>query len=163
MRNHYVLLSASLFVLVGCGGSHASRQDTTNTRGCSSLTADDVERVANRAPHKLDLNPPATEHIRCSTVFFAGENELIVSVTEQAGGANKLRRLRARKVAEAGAASVRPVSGFGEGAFLAQGRIISFRRGQTVATLETGYSSSGKKLLTLAQLERLAKVVEPRL
>jgi hypothetical protein len=161
MRNHYALLAASLFVLAGCGGSHSSRQETS-TRGCSSLAADDVEQVANRTPHKLDLNPPRTEHIRCSTVFFAGQNELIVSVTEREGGAKALRRFRARKVAEAGAASVRPASGLGGGAFIAQGRIISFRRGETVVTLETGYSSSGKKLLTLAQLERLAQIVGPR-
>ena len=162
MRNHYAVLAASLFVLAGCGGSHSSGQGTPKTRGCSSLTADDVERVANTTPHKLDLNPPRTD-IRCSTVFFAGQNELIVSVTEREGGAKGLRRLRARKVAEGGAASVSPASGLGEGAFVAQGRIVSFRRGETVVTLETGYSSSGRKLLSLAQLERLARIVEPRL
>jgi hypothetical protein len=163
MRNHFALLAASVFVLAGCSGSHGSRQGVPKTRGCSSLTADDVERVANTTPHKLDLNPSPTENIRCSTVFFAGQNELIVSVTEREGGAKGLRRLRARKVAEVGAASVRPASGLGQGAFVAQGRIISFRKGETVVTLETGYSSSGRKLLTLTQLERLAQIVGPHL
>jgi hypothetical protein len=164
MRKHYAILVASVLVLAGsgCGGSKSSR-NTPMTRGCTSLTVEDVARVASRTPRKVDLNPSPTEQIRCSTVFFAGPSELIVAVTEQDGGAKALRRLRATKVAQRGAASVRPAPSFGEGAFTAQGRLIIFRRGERVVTLETGYATSGKKVLTLAQLQRLAHIVEPRL
>jgi hypothetical protein len=159
MRVHHALLVATLLVLAGCGGSAEKDRAGPKTRGCSTLTAADVAQVFGRTPNKLDLNPPPLERVRCSTAFYGGPNEFVVTITERSGGAKTLRRLRARR----SAATVRPAPRLGESAFVAQGRLVGFRRGDSVVTLETGYNESDKLVLTVAQLERLAQIVRQRL
>jgi hypothetical protein len=159
MRFSHAILAVLLLAVAGCGGGKAQ----PTTRGCSSLTAADIERITGSAPHELKLNPTASARVRCSTVFFAGATQLVVSITERDGGAKALSRLRAMKIAERGRASVRPAVGLGDGAFLAEKRILGFRQGDRVVTLETGFDKQGKRLLTAAQLVQLAHVIAPRL
>jgi hypothetical protein len=161
---------AGIFVavvaLAGCNGSDDGGKKTSNgfaqAQGCSTLKAADVEEITGTKPSKRDLAPAAEENARCSSVFFEGGTELVVSVAERDGDAQTLKRLRDAEVTAHGAGSVRPASALGDGAFISQNRVVGFQRAGTVVTLETGYR--GRQLiLSVAELERLARVVAQRL
>jgi hypothetical protein len=161
MRRPFAIVVACALVLAGCDGSDENDSASPEARGCSVLTADDVARVAGRTPFRRDLAPEQAARTRCSTAFFAGGSELVVSITEHTG-TRALQRLRAAQLAEHGAASVRPVPSLGKGAFVADKRILAFRRGESVVVLETGFSGR-RRILTVAQLERLARLAAERL
>jgi len=160
---HAVIFAAAILALVGCGSS--SEPKTTSggfpqARGCSTLTATDVARVIGKRPSRRDLAPPPEDNARCSSAFFLGGTELVISITERAGDGQTLKRVRAAAVKDG--ASVRPAPGLGDGAFVAGRRVLGFQRAGSVVTLETGYS--GRRLiLTVAQLERLARLAAQRL
>jgi hypothetical protein len=160
------VISAAVLVLVGCSSSSDGNKTTSNgfakAQGCSTLTAADVAQVTRTKPSKRDLAPPPDAKVRCSSAFFEGGTELVVSITERDGDTRTLKRLRAAEVSANGAGSVRPASDLGEGAFISEKRVAGFQRAGTVVTLETGYS--GRRLiLTVAELERLARLVAQRL
>jgi hypothetical protein len=97
-------------------------------------------------------------------MFFGGPGDIVVVITERIGGENTLKSIRAASAAQLGATHVRPVARLGPGAFVARRRILAFRRGRWVVILETGYSStSHAPVLSVAELERLARVVSGRL
>jgi hypothetical protein len=95
-------------------------------------------------------------------VFFRGATELVVSITERDGDARTVKRLRAAEVTAHGPRSVRPAFDLGEGAFISEKRVVGFQRAGTVVTLETGYSGR-RRILTVAELKRLAHLVAQRL
>ena len=164
MRMRAALILLLALALTACGGSGGKKKPPSGgfaeARGCSTLTVADVERLTGKTARKRDLAP--APEIRCSSVFFRGGSELVVALTERDGDAQTLKRLRAEKIQEAGATSAQPVSGFGEGAFVAAKRILGFRKGDSVVTLETGYS--GRQLmLRVSELERIAQLVAGRL
>jgi len=166
VRIRQTLILAAVLALAGCNGSDGDNNKTTATgfakaRGCSSLTAADVAEVTGEKPNKRDL-ASSEEGVRCSTAFFRAATELVVSITERDGDARALKRLRAAQVAEHGAGAVRPASGLGEGAFVANKRTLGFQRGDSVVILETGYA--GRRLvLTASQLEEIARMAAQRL
>jgi hypothetical protein len=159
MRLSHAILVLALLTVAGCGDDKSEPA----TRGCSSLTTADIKQITGAAPRELKLNPTESADVRCSTAFFSGATALVVGITERDGGARALSRLRAMLVAEHGRASVRPAAGLGEGAFIVEKRILSFRQGDRVVTLETGFDSNGTRLLTPAQLVQLAHVIARRL
>src|SRR5437773_360330 len=82
--------------------------------------------------------------------------------TRPAGGASALARLRRAQAAQYG--RLERLAAPGDGAYAVGGRIVGFRQGDTVVTLETGYATTGNgTVLTVAQLERLARAVAARL
>lgn len=156
----HALILAAAFALAGCGGSGDKGATTgfAKARGCSTLTESDVAKVTGTKANKRDLAPPPEERARCSTAFFRGGTELVVSVTERGGGTPTLNRVRAALAK----GTPQRATGLGEDAFLINRRILGFRRGDDVVVLETGFS--GRRLiLTVAQLQRLARLVAERL
>jgi hypothetical protein len=152
-----VVAFGSTLVLAGCNGSDGGRNAGRSTHGCSGLTAADIAQLTGEMPQKRDLNPPEGSGIRCSTVFAGAGGSLVLAVTEWDGDAKTLHRVRSTYVTRLGTGSVQSVPGLGQGAFVVRKRVLGFRRGATVTILETGYDSSGRRVLTLAQLKRLAQ------
>jgi hypothetical protein len=162
MRMRHALILTAAFALVGCGGSGDKGATTgfAKARGCSTLTESDVAKVTGTKANKLDLAPPPEERARCSTAFFRGGTELVVSITERDGGTPTLNRVRAALAKVEG--TPQRATAPGEDAFLINRRILGFRRGDDVVVLETGFS--GRRLiLTVGQLQRLARLVAQRL
>lgn len=160
---HAFIFAATILALAGCGSSNERKTTSggfAQARGCSTLTDTDVARVIGKRPAKRDLAPPPEDNVRCSSAFFLGGTELVVSITERAGDGGTLKRLRAAAAKDG--ASVRGASGLGDGAFVAGRRVLGFQRAGSVVTLETGYT--GRRLiLKVAELERLARLVAQRL
>jgi hypothetical protein len=163
MRGRRAALLACALLCAACDGSDKESQDGSGgfpaPRGCSTLTAADIQQVTGRRASRRDLAPSPEDPFRCSSGFFAGGSELVVGIKMWDGGARRLRRLR-RELTRSYGRSSSP-SGLGDDAFAAGGRIIGFRRRDAVIMLETGYS--GRKLiLRLGELERLARLVAGR-
>jgi hypothetical protein len=159
----WVMLSA----VAGCATALASTGTApparSQVRGCSSLTVSEVSRVARIPVRKQALTPPERQ-VRCSTAFFGGFGDVVLVIAERLGGEKTLNRLRAVQAGQSGASMVRPVVGLGRGAFVFRQRLLAFRRGARVVTLETGYSTTGgEPVLSVVQLERLARIVLQRL
>jgi hypothetical protein len=157
------VLGLALGALAGGAAAFASPQSTPSARlqvrGCLSLTVADVSRVVRISVKKQDLAPPDRQ-IRCSSVFFGGLGDVVVVIAERLGGGKTLDRLRRIQAGETGAAALQSVVGLGTDAFVFRRRLLAFRRGTRVVTLETGYSTSGHEpVLSVAQLERLGRIV----
>lgn len=133
-------------------------------RGCRTLRAADVRRFAQINLLTRDLASQPDQRIHCSTMFYGGVGDVVLVITERTGGTRLLNRARRRDVVQLGTKSVRSLAALGPGAYLVQQRILSFRHGKWVVTLETGYSTSTHvPVLTVPQLEQLARIVIRRL
>ncbi len=157
----------------GCGGgTQASATAPSLTpsverpqhHGCTFLDPGDVVQVTGGdEPKQIDLAPPRGSDQICATAFAGGDGSLVVAVSERKGGGARLRALRQAAIEQFGARSVRDVPALGPGAFVVRARSLTFRRGDRVATVETGYDARGKLALTGAELARLASTVADRL
>jgi hypothetical protein len=158
---------ASMLIVAGCGGGgrespSASSAAQRTARGCAFVDPEDVARVAGAASvERRDL--AGYEGVVCSSAFAGGAGELVASVTELEGGAEAMKRLRAAKTAELGAASVRTEAGLGGEAFLARKRYLAFRHDDRIVVLEAGYDPQGRLTLSVPQLGRLARLIAGRL
>jgi hypothetical protein len=166
-RGAIPVLGLAVGALAGAGTAVASTdaapQAVATTRGCSWLTVPDVSRVARISVKRQDLAPP-DKQIRCSTAFYGGVGDVIAVIAVRFGNDATLRRLRSVQSGQAGATVVRPVTGFGTGAFVVRQRYLAFRVGIRVVSLETSYSTTtGQLILTVAQLEQLARTVSQRI
>ena len=166
MRVRLAVIVVAVVAVAGCNGSDDGSKKTSDgfaqAQGCSTLNASDVAEITGNKPTKRDLAPPPEEKARCSSAFFEGGTELVISITEREGDARTLKRLRAAEVTAHGPRSVRAASDLGGGAFISQNRVVGFEHAGTVVTLETGYR--GRRLiLSIAQLKRLARLVAQRL
>jgi len=171
------LLAAALLVC-GCGGGGSSGHTTSvgdattspppqttgptgpPSRRCGGLSSATVARIAGLASVTAQaLAPDPRDKQACGTIFIDGTGSLVVQVTARPGGATDLRQA-ARVAAASGGASplhVRSLAGLGSGAFIAGKRVIGFRRGGRVITVQTGYDRSGRLSVGPAQLARLAR------
>jgi hypothetical protein len=171
MRNLSALtVSLGLFLSTGAAGSAGlvvpavSPPPLPRPHGCLILKVADVKRVARLQVQRRDIASDPSARIRCSSLFFDAGGSLVVVITQRLGGKKALGRVRAKVALDVGAEWLRPDASFGPGAFVARQRILAFRRGQSVVTLETGYSMASHKLvLSVAQLEQLARIVIRRL
>jgi hypothetical protein len=161
----HAVIFAAVLALAGCSSSDESKTTPdgfAQAQGCTTLKAADVAEITGTKPSKRDLAPSPEDKARCSSAFFEGGTELVVSIEERDGDAQTLKRLRAAEVTAHGAGSIRPASDLGDGAFISQNRVVSFQRAGTVVTLETGYR--GRRLiLSVAELKQLARLVAQRL
>jgi len=120
-------------------------------RGCP-LSLTDVQRVSGiDSLRKVDLAPLPALDLRCSTVFPGPSGELVVAVTEATGGTARLAQVRRERAIPG--VNIRTLTGFGDEAFVANGRFLAFRLGTRVLTLETAPG-----ILTLEQLKELGRV-----
>lgn len=105
------------------------------------------------------LAPDPRDKQACGTIFIDQSGSLVVQVAAARGDATDLRQA-ARVAAASGGATplrVRPLPGFGTGAFIAGRRVIGFRRAGRVITVQTGYDRSGRLAVGPGQLARLAR------
>jgi hypothetical protein len=127
------------------------------------LKAADVARVSGLTIQKVDVASDPGLHITCSSVFGSGY-DIVATITQRVGGAKTLQRVRAKTAGDVGADQLKPDNRLGVGAFVARDRILVFRHGKWVVTLETGYSTTTHlPVLSVSKLERLAKIVSGRL
>jgi hypothetical protein len=132
--------------------------------GCTTLKVIDVQRVSKLEVLSRPLAPPPTDRVQCATMFYGGVGDIVVVIMQRVGGAQTLSRVRATSAGQDGATALQPDAAFGPAAFVAHQRVLAFRHGRWVITLETGYSSTGHQpVLSVAQLERLARIVTKRL
>jgi hypothetical protein len=162
----------TLLAVAGCGGgkqaavttqTHSSVPKPLPPRLCSSLNAADVTRVTGTSPvNERGLGRfPGSGRV-CGSIYFDSAGSLLVQITEDLGSAAAIRKLRAGAEQQFSRAEVRSVRGFGEGAFLARRRILTFRRGGRIVTLQTGYLADGRLSLNVAELTRLGRLVAGR-
>jgi hypothetical protein len=165
-----MLLVVAVLALAGCGGGGGQSAVTTQSESgvrqplppklCSSLSAGDVTRTTGIAPvNQRGLARFPGSGRLCGTIYFDSAGSLVVQITEDAGGAAALRRLRASTEAQFSRADVRSMPAFGGGAFLARKRILAFGRAGRIVTLQTGYRANGQLSLTVAELTRLGRLV----
>jgi hypothetical protein len=149
----------------GCGGSgsHASQSSTAPRSGreCSAVSTADIGKLTGTPPQLRALGSAPGQPIVCGSLFFGTTGEIVLAVTERAGGAPALQQLRKEDGAQEGSAT--PVAPLGAGAFLAGKRILAFRHGDTVVRLEAGVQADGSGALTPPQLEQLAETIASRL
>jgi hypothetical protein len=154
-------------VMSACGSGEPTEGSSSalpRPHGCSTLSESDVGNVAGLEVQKVDIASDSGRGIECSSMFGGGAGDIVAVVTQRLGGAKTLKRIRARAVHDFGADHVRPDGNLDAGAFVARNRMLVFRHGERVVTVESGYSrSSGLPVLTVAQLERLARMVGERL
>jgi len=143
-------------LLAGCSGGDGA----ATSKGCQSLTAADIQQVAAGVTVKrTDLDPGPALHLECSTVFAGPSGELVVAITEARGGAATFARVKTDRTSNPVTPTVKTVKGLGDEAFLVNSRFLAIRSGERVVTLETGYTVDGVPVLTVPQLNALAKIV----
>jgi len=170
MRHVPAIVALSFVVLAAaaCGGNgdgetqlYGTVSRATKTHACSSLDDADVVRVSGFTdPRRFDFSFPDGQQIECSTGWSAGVVSAIVTITERAGGAATLRRLRRLQLSDLGASEVKPFPTLGEGAFFAGKRYLAFLRDDHAVTLETGLGDSGLPVLKRSQLVELARLAQ---
>jgi hypothetical protein len=166
-------LAAGLLALAGCGSSHhqppapsptPAPTQTGSTGGgthCAGLSTAAIQRLtaAGRVTAQ-DLAPDPGTRRFCGTAFVDGSGGLIVQVKAAAGSAADLRRSARFAATSAGGARperIRPLAGFGAGAWLAGRRVIGFRRAGRVVTVETGYNTAGRLSVPVRRLKGIAR------
>jgi hypothetical protein len=166
-----LLVSVALVAGCGGGGKHSAQSAQTHSsvpkplppRLCASLRAGDVTRVTGVSSVNVrGLGRfPGTGRL-CGTIYFDSAGSLLVQITEDVGGATALRRLRTAAEAQFSPVDVHPAPAFGAGAFLARRRVLTFRRGDRIVTLQTGYQPDGQLSLKVAELNGLGRLVRGR-
>lgn len=161
----------AVLLLAGCGDRAKPVGTATDrglaptapaTRPCAWLTGSDIARVAPITPSReAALTPTPGNGLRCSALFIDGSGQLIAELTETRGGGAALATARRTAAAAYGPEAITALPALGAGAFVAR-RILAFRRGDRLFTLETGYSAAGRLQLTPDQLKRLARVIAAR-
>ena len=157
LKRTVAIIAGCALLLAGCDSGQGTAPTSS---GCQSLTAADIQRVAAGVTVKrTDLAPPASLHLTCSTVFAGPSGELVVAITEAAGGAATLAQVEQGKKADPNKPTIETVSGLGDEAFLVNSRYLAFRSGDLVVTLETSLAPGGSPVLTADQLRTLARIV----
>jgi hypothetical protein len=168
-------LAAGLLALAGCGSSHERHPvptatatpaptqtgDTGGGAHCGGLTTATVQHLSGAGQVTAqDLAPDRGTRRFCGTAFVDGSGGLVVQVKAAAGSAADLRhtaRFASTSAGGARAERIRPLAGFGAGAWLVGHRVIGFRRGGRVVTVETGFDSAGRLSVPVARLKAVAR------
>lgn len=130
---------------------------------CTWLTKDDLATVAPGQPSsERTMAQTPGNNLRCATLFIDGSGYLILQTTEQTGDNAALATLRKQTASTLDPSAITPLPTLGPGAFVAH-RVLSFRHGDHLLTLQTGYSEDGHLELTPSQLIRLAQRAAPRI
>lgn len=152
-------------LLAGCGGSSDSSSTAKQAAGvvCKHLTADDVARITAMQPATTE-GLAAQRGRNCGTLFVTASGQLLVALTEYAGGVSELRQIRSTQRAQAAGHRLQNAPRFGSGAFVANGQFLAFQHGNTIVTVESGFKPhTNEPLVSEATLEQLAGAVARRL
>ena len=156
MRWWVAFLAGVMLVATGCTGGETSSPATTQSsgppvRGCR-LSLENVRRVSGiEQLRRVDLAPVPALRLLCSTVFVGPNGELVLHVTEATGGTARLTQVRQERAIPG--VKIQKLTGFGDEAFVANGRFLAFSLGQRVIMIETAPG-----VLTLEQLEELGRM-----
>ena len=166
-------LAAGALLLAGCGSSHhrsptpsltpaPTRTGGTARAHCAGLTTAAVQQLSGAGQVSAqDLAAEPGTRGFCGTAFVDGSGGLVVQVKAAAGSAADLRKGARFASTSAGGARperIRPLAGFGSGAWLVGRRVIGFRRGGRVVTVETGFNTSGRLSVPVSRLKAVARV-----
>jgi hypothetical protein len=172
VRPGVVALAAGALLLASCGGGSDRHDRPTPTAtatsapqppvaSCLGVTPETVTRVAGvpQVNARALAAPPGTRQ-HCGVVFFDGSGGMVVQVRAVPGSAADLRQASRQAAVSAGGARperIRPMPGFGPGAFRSGRRVIGFHRAGNVVTVETGYGTTGRLALDPRALEAIAR------